>query len=299
MVYRLPPLKTLRLFEAAGRHASFRKAAEELALTPSAVSHGIRTLEDWLGASLFARGPGTLALTAAGRAYLPRIREALETIARASDGVPGRRPNGRLTVSAAPTFGMRWLAPNLQHFAAAHPGIDIALDTAQRAVEFPRDGVDVAIRLGRGDWPELTATLLFNEWLVPVCAPSLAAGIATAGDLARLPAIHVVTARDDWESWRALAGAPEGAAGARAMRVDNIALAMEAAAAGSGVAIGRLPLIRAEIDAGRVVPVLGPPRRAPSGYWLVCARESLARPEVKAFRSWIKAAVKPLRAPQA
>lgn len=300
MAYRLPPLKSLRLFEAAGRHASFKKAAAELGVTPSAVSHGVQALEDWLGASLFARDGNTLALTEAGRSYLPQIRDALERIARASDGVPGRRANGRLSVSAAPFFGVRWLAPHLGNFAAAHPGIEITLDTEQRTVEFPRDGIDIAIRLGRGDWPDLVATALFDEWLIPVAAPDIAARIASVADLDRFAAIHVVTARDDWASWRALVGAPQAAADAPpARRLDTIALAMESAAAGAGIAIGRLPLIRADLDSGRLVPVLGPPRKGRSGYWLVSTREALARPEVAAFRAWIRAASKPLRRPPA
>lgn len=298
MAYRLPPLKTLRLFEAAARHASFKKAAEELALTPSAVSHGIQTLEDWLGAKLFARGPGALSLTEGGRAYLPKIRDALEIIARASDGVPGRRANGKLTVSVAPTFGLRWLAPHLDKFGEAHPGIEITLDTSQRQVEFPRDGIDVAIRLGRGDWPDLTATLLFNEWLVPVASPAIAAEIKSVADLDRFAPIRIVSARDDWESWRELAGAaPAGPDTPPARKVDSIIMAFEAAAAGAGVAIGRLPLMGTEIAQGRVVPVLGPPRRSLSAYWLVSTREAMARPEVAAFRAWVKALVKKLRRP--
>lgn len=298
MAYRLPPLKTLRLFEAAARHASFKKAAEELALTPSAVSHGIQTLEDWLGAKLFARGPGALSLTEGGRDYLPKIRAALETIARASEGVPGRRANGKLTVSVAPTFGMRWLAPNLAKFGESHPGIEITLDTSQRQVEFPRDGVDVAIRLGRGDWPDLTATLLFHEWLVPVASPAIAAEIRSVADLDRFAPIRISTARDDWDSWRELAGAPQAGPGTPPARnVDSIFMACETAAAGGGIAIGRLPLMQAEFAQGRVVPVLGPPLRSLSAYWLVSSREAMARPEVAAFRAWVKTLVKPQRRP--
>lgn len=298
MAYRLPPLKSLRLFEAAGRHASFKKAAAELGLTPSAVSHGIQGLEDWLGAPLFARDGNVLTLTEAGRGYLPPIRAALEIVAKASDAVPGRRANGRLSVSSAPFFGVRWLAPHLGKFAAAHPDVEITLDTEQRTVEFPRDGIDVAIRLGRGDWPDLVATPLFDEWLVPVAAPAIAAEIRGFADLDRFAAIHVVTARDDWASWRALADAPPPSPEAPpARRLDTIAPAMEAAAAGAGIAIGRLPLVRADLDSGRLVAVLGPPRKGASGYWLVSMRETMARPEVASFRAWIKAALKGARRP--
>src|SRR5918993_17293 len=176
MAYRLPPLNSLRLFEAAGRHLSFKAAAEELNLTPGAISHGVLTLEAWLGVDLFLRGNRILTLTAAGTAYLPQVRTALEMIVGASNAVPGRKPTGRLAVSVSPTFGVRWLLPRLVRVSDRHPDIEGSVDTNHRLVEFPRDGIDVAIRMGRGDWPGLDATCLVRETLVPVCAPGLAAG---------------------------------------------------------------------------------------------------------------------------
>ena len=288
MTYRLPPLNTLRLFEAAGRHLSFKLAAEELNVTPSAVSHGIQSLEDWLGVPLFARGPRSLALTAAGSAYLPDVRRALDALTKAGDGVPGRRPARHLTISVAPSFGLRWLVPNLPSFHALHPGIEVSLDTAHRQVAFPRDGVDLAIRMGRGDWPGLEARCLVQEDLVPVGTPALAVEIKTARDLAGRTLLHVANVADDWASWCALAGI-EDLALDQGPRFDNIHMALEAAAQGLGIAIGRLPLIAADIAAGRLAAILPPPRRCATGYWLVTAPESLARPEVAAFRDWISA----------
>ncbi len=290
MAYRLPPLNTLRLFEAAGRHLSFKQAAAELNLTPSAVSHGIQTLEDWLGVDLFLRGHRSLELTAAGVAYLPKVRDALHALATATEAVPGRKPSGRLSVSVAPSFGLRWLMPRLPRFQALHPTIEISLDTASRQVEFPRDGIDLAIRMGRGDWQDLYAVQLVVEELVPVCAPAVAAQIASLDDLRSRTLLHVVNISEDWAAWAALAGAELDLD--RGLRMDTIQMALEAAAQGLGVAIGRLPLMAGDLAAGRLVPVLGPPRRCQTGYWLVTGRDSLARPEVAAFRDWIRAELK-------
>lgn len=288
MPYRLPPLSTLRLFEAAGRHLSFKLAAEELKITPSAVSHGIQSLEDWLGVALFARGHRSLVLTRAGAAYLPRVREALKLLATATDAVHGRRPSGRLSVSVAPSFGLRWLIPNLPRFSDSHPDVEVTLDTSYRQIEFPRDGVDLAIRMGRGDWPDLYSACLVVEDLVPVCAPGLADSIGAAADLAGQTLLHVTNVTEDWAVWARLAGLDSLALDLhRGLRFDTIHMALEAAAQGLGVAIGRLPLIAADLASGRLVPVLAPPRRGQTGYWLMAGRESLARPEVLSFRNWI------------
>jgi LysR family glycine cleavage system transcriptional activator len=287
MAYRLPPLNSLRLFEAAGRHLSFKAAAEELNLTPGAISHGVLTLEAWLGVDLFLRGNRTLTLTAAGTAYLPQVRAALEMIVGASSAVPGRKPTGRLAVSVSPTFGVRWLLPRLVRFSDQHPDIEVSVDTNHRLVEFPRDGVDVAIRMGRGDWPGLDATCLVRETLVPVCAPRLAAGLRSADDLDGKVLLHVVDAREDWVAWSRLAGVALPLP-IRGPRFDTIQMALEAAAAGLGIAMGRLPLVEAELAAGQLVAVLGPPRLCATGYWLVTEAQSRTRPEVAAFRDWIR-----------
>lgn len=292
MAYRLPPLNTLRLFEAAGRHQSFKAAAEELHLTPSAVSHGIQTLEEWLGVELFLRGNRSLSLTPAGHAYLPRVRDALHALALATESVPGRAPGGRLSVSAAPTFALRWLIPRLPAFQERHPAITVALDTAHRVVEFPRDGIDAGIRLGRGDWPGLAALKLMEEDLVPVAAPALAARIACPADLAAVPLLHVADVSEDWTAWAEAAGLPPSALDdglRRGLRLDAIHMAVDAAVRGLGVIIGRRPTVDPELESGRLVEVMGPRLRAKSAYWLVTAQDSLRRPEVAAFRAWMRA----------
>ncbi|WP_448192410.1 transcriptional regulator GcvA [Azospirillum sp. sgz301742] len=293
MAYRLPPLTTLRLFEAAGRHLSFKNAAEELHLTPSAVSHGIQTLEDWLGVALFVRGNRTLALSEAGAAYLPQVQGALEMLAGATDAVPGRHPSGRLRLSAAPTFALRWLIPRLPAFQERHPDIAVSLDTVHRQLDFPRDGVDLGIRLGRGPWPALASVKLLEEVLVPVCAQDLAARIHTVADLAAVPLLHVASVTEDWAAWLEASGNAGAVAGgldvSQGLRFDALHFAADAAARGLGVAIGRRPTFDPQIAAGTLVPVLGPPVPARTAWWLVGARESAERPEVAAFRTWLRA----------
>ncbi|MEO3430835.1 transcriptional regulator GcvA [Pelagibius sp. CAU 1746] len=290
MSYRLPPLHSLRLFEAAGRCLSFKQAAEELHLTPSAISHGIRTLEDWLGVQLFLRGRGALRLTPAGAAYLPRVQAALAQLAEATEAVPGRRPSGRLSLSVAPSFGVRWLIPRLADFDSQHPDIEVALDSLQRQIDFPRDGVDLAIRMGRDDWPGLAAVKLVTEQLVPVAAPHLAAGLESPADLAGRALLRVTSVTEDWAAWAAKAGV-EGLDLDRGLRFDSIDMALEAAAEGLGIALGRQPLIDNDLAEGRLVTVLGPPQPADTSYWLLAGPDSLARPEVLAFRDWICSAL--------
>lgn len=293
MAYRLPPLNALRQFEATARLLSFRLAAEELNVTPSAVSHGVLALENWLGIALFVRDPRGLALTPAGIAYLPRVQEGLALLAGASDALPleatGRQ---RLSLSVAPSFATRWLLPNLHRFHTAHPEIELFLDTERRRVDFKRDKIDLAVRRGDGDWPELEAECLLAEDLVPVCAPALAEAIGCAADLDHHTLLHVTATSEDWKAWARLAGA-EATDFERGLRFDTLELVWGAAAQGLGVAIGRLPLVAADLRAGRLVPVLGPPVRARTGYWLVAVPGTFDRPEATAFRAWLRGAFTP------
>jgi DNA-binding transcriptional LysR family regulator len=281
----------MRLFEAAGRHLSFKAAAEDLCITPSAISHGVQTLEEWLGVELFIRGNRSLTLSDAGAAYLPQVQAALEMLSRASETVPGRRPTGRLAVSVPPTFGMRWLLPRLLRFNERHPRIEVTVDTSHRRVEFSRDGIDIAIRMGKGDWPGLHSTCLVRERLVPVCAPHLAPSIRTAADLCKSTLLHVTKASEDWAGWAALADV-DIADSTGGLRFDTIQMALEAAVGGFGIALGRMPLIEQDLTANRLVQILGPPRFCSTGYWLVMQRETVLQPEVNAFRNWINAELK-------
>ena len=206
MVHRLPPLNSLRLFEAAGRRSSFKSAAEELDITASAVSHGIQSLEDWLGVPLFVRSSRALGLTEAGASYLPAVQKALASLASGTDQVPSSRPRSRLAMSVTPTFAARLLLPRLTRFTATRPSLRIDLDTSYRTVEFPRDGFDVAIRLGKGEWPGLSAVPLLNEVLVPVCSPVLLQKLDRPTSLCDAPLIHLTRVSEDWDSWARITG---------------------------------------------------------------------------------------------
>jgi len=286
MAYSLPPLNAVRQFEAAARHLSFRLAADELLVTPSAVSHGVQALEKWLGVPLFLRERQGLVLTPAGKAYLPKVREALDVLASATAAIP-KEWGSRLTISVAPGFATRWLMPNLHRFRKEHPDIEIAIDTVREQVEFPRDGVDLAIRMGDGGWPDLFSERLLVERIVPVCAPALAASIRSPSDLASHTLLHVTGATEDWEAWARMTGL--GSLNVdRGLRFDTLDLAWSAAAQGMGVAIGRLPLVNPELSDGRLVAVLGEPISGRTGYWLTTTHPMLSRPDVAAFRAWLK-----------
>jgi DNA-binding transcriptional LysR family regulator len=306
MALRLPPLPSLRLFEAAGRHVSFKLAAEELGVTPSAVSHGIVALERWLGIALFERGARGLSLTAAGTEYLPYVSEALSMIATGTQRLPSRRADRRIRLSCAPTFASRWLLPGLQRFRERHPGIAIEIDTSHRQVGFPVDGVDLAIRMGRGPWPGLASTRLVGERLVPVCAPAYrdslppsrlgaqrGAGEGGGVELTRATLIHVTSVSEDWAAWAEAAGmGSESDAGARldlagGLRFDTVHLAFEAAMAGLGVAIGRRPLVDHDLNKGTMVEAAGPVVESATAYWLVGAETAKGRPDIAAFTRWL------------
>jgi DNA-binding transcriptional LysR family regulator len=173
MALRLPPLSALRVFEAAARHNSFRKAADELNLTASAVSHAIQTLENWLGVELFSREARGLRLTSAGEIYAPLVNQALTLLASATDQVPGRRPTGTPALSSAPSFASKILIPRLEKFTAQFPDIHLTIDTSTRLVDLTLDDFDVAIRYLSIKKPASNWTLLMPETIVPVCCPSM------------------------------------------------------------------------------------------------------------------------------
>ncbi|HEY8596155.1 MAG TPA: transcriptional regulator GcvA [Devosiaceae bacterium] len=288
MALQLPPLAALRLFESAGRHESFKIAAEELHLTPSAVSHGIVSLERWLGVRLFERRNNGVVLTDAGRDYLPFVSEALATIAVGTRRVPSTRGIHRVSVSVAPTFAARWLLPRLPEFRELHPQIELVIDTVHRQVGLPVDNVDLAVRMARAPWPDLVSTRLFGERLVPVCAPSFLARheIHSLQDVAGLPQLHVSAATEDWAAWMAAVGLdPHDAR--PTLTFDTIHMAADAAEAGLGVAIGRLPLIDRQLREGRLVHAVPDIVDATTGYWLVEGPDAANRREVSAFAQWL------------
>jgi LysR family glycine cleavage system transcriptional activator len=288
MPLRLPPLSSLRFFEAAGRHQSFKLAAAELNVTPSAVSHGIVGLELALGVELFIREPRKLSLTPAGADYLPYVSEAFSLIAVGMERLPSKRANRKIAVSCAPTLASRWLLPRLQDFKARWPNISVSIDTSRRQVGFPVDGFDFAIRMSRAPVAGLTWSKLFGERLVPVCSPAYRDTLINEDgdiDLRRATLLHVVPASEDWEDWFDKSGI-EGFETGGDLRFDTIQLAFEAATMGLGVALGRRPLVDSDLDAKRLVEV-GSTITAETAYWMVSSEGADHRPDLQGFKRWL------------
>lgn len=289
MAFRLPPLSAVRLFEAAGRLLSFRAAAEELHVTPSAISHGVQTLETWLGADLFVRSQRGLTLTEAGERFLQPVQQAFEGLAEATERVPGRKAAGVLSVSVPPTFGSRWLLPRLSRFSGRYPDIVVAIDTERRQVDLPLTGTDLAIRMAPEPRPGGTWLRLVREAFVPVCAPALIArfeGHSIEDMLRRAPLIHLTTVSEDWDWWFRTSRFEPGAE-QRALRFDTARMAIDAACEGLGIALGRKPLVDDEITAGQLVEIAGPPRQGSTCYWLVGEEKTFNRAEARLFRRWL------------
>src|SRR5690242_20155238 len=200
MPRRLPQLNALKAFEAAARHVSFTRAAEELCVTQGAVSHQVKALETELGLKLFGRERQRLTITSAGRDYLAVVRDALDRIATGTERLLQRQSSGALTVSTSPDFAAKWLVHRLGRFAEAHPGIDLRVSATMHHVDFAREDVDVAVRHGDGHWPGLHATRLCAEQLFAVCSPTLAAALRQPADLLKYPLLHLEDS-NAWADW--------------------------------------------------------------------------------------------------
>lgn len=297
---RLPPLKAVRAFEAAARHESFADAADELAVTPSAVSQQVKILEDWLGRPLFRRLPRGLSATDAARAYLPALTEALDTIEAASHRVAQGPETRTLKVTCLASFGAQWLTPRLYRFDARHPDIDVMLATFDRVVDLEREDVDIAIRYGSRDFPTLHVEELMSDRLGVVCSPGLAEDpnrpIRTYADLADHVLLHDSDAADDgvmaWRHFLVAVGAnpPDGPPvvdPSRGPRFSDSHMMIQACIAGRGVMIGRSGLITEALDAGILVAPFGMPEQADHRYRLAMRKGALADLKVAAFRDWI------------
>ncbi len=271
------------------RLASFRRAAEELAVTKSAVSHQIQALESYLGVRLLNRGAGRISLTAAGETLLPEVRGALDRLAGAVADLRHRSRSEPLTISLLPTFAVRWLIPRLGDFRARHPDIEVRLDASLEAADFASSGVDVAIRYGRGDWPGLHCERLIVESLVPVCSPILVRGrsaLRRPADLARHVLLHNSAHPDDWPLWLKTA-AIEGIDLERGPRFAYSELLLKAAAEGLGIALARRHLIDKDLADGTLIAPFDIVCETGYSYWLVWPRKRQTDRRVASFRKWV------------
>jgi LysR family transcriptional regulator, glycine cleavage system transcriptional activator len=288
--HRLPPLAALRAFESAARHLSFTRAAQELHVTQTAISHQIRALEERLEVRLFRRLPRGLVLTEEAQRYLPAVRDAFARLETATAELLAGRAGGTLTASVLPSFAAKWLVPRLGRFRAAHPDIDLRISTSQHLVDFAREDVDIGIRMGRGHYPGLRVDRLFGETLVPVCSPALLEGepaLRRPEDLKH----HVLLHEDDetgWRLWLELAGV-EGVDVSRGLTLTDAAMVVQAAAEGQGVALGRTALAASDIAAGRLVRPFDVSMPHDLAYYLVCPEASAERPRTAAVRAWLLA----------
>ncbi|MCC8432920.1 transcriptional regulator GcvA [Reyranella aquatilis] len=285
----LPPLNGLRAFEAAARHMSFTDAAEELSVTQAAISHQVRGLEQRLGLKLFVRRNRSLLLSEAGQAYLPAVRSAFDQLNEATEKLLQKDKGGHLTVTTTASFAMKWLVPRLGGFQRANAEIDVRISTGTGLVDFSREDVDIGIRYGRGQWPNLMAERLVAEDVMPVCAPSLLKGpngLKKPADLKRFTLLHIGNFPDDWQVWLTAAGV-KGVDASRGVSFDFALAAYQAAMDGLGVALGRNPLVEPDLKAGRLVVPFEFKRSSDFAYYLVYPPEAIRRRKIKAFRDWI------------
>ena len=288
MTRQTPPLTALRAFEAAGRHLSFTKAADELHVTQAAISHQVKSLEEYLGLKLFRRLNRTLLLTDAGQFYLPPLTGAFERIARATHRLRQHLGRSRLTVSVLPSFAAGWLVPRLGRFRQRCPDVDLSIDPTHSLTDFRRDDVDLEIRYGRGSYPGLRADRLMREEFFPVCSPRLLEGPAPLRDPADLT--HHTLLHDDmtvdWRTWLLAAGV-EGVDAERGITVTDSSMLLRAAIAGQGVALARSVLAADEIASGRLVRPFDVDVPTEYAYYLAYPEKSADQPNVAAFREWI------------
>ena len=296
MPRRLPPLNALRAFEAAGRHLSFSKAAADLNVTPAAISHQIKGLEDYLGIQLFRREARRLLLTDAGQRALPGVREAFERLSAAVAEMEEDDTDRTLTVSAVPSLASKWLVPRLERFRRQEPEIDVRLDATGDLVDFQRDtDIDVAVRYGNGRYPGLETVKLVEGDVVPVCHPHLLQGdtpLRTPDDLRHHHLIHTRWGGGEtdpqWEEWLASAGV-RGVDARRGPQFNHSEYALQAAMDGQGVALAAEVLIADDITAGRLVKPFDSPdiERGRFAYWVVAPPAKMQLRRVQAFRDWL------------
>ena len=290
MPRRLPPLNSLRAFDAAARHLSFTRAAEELCVTQAAVSHQIKSLEDFLGVKLFVRRHRTLLLTEEGQAYWPTIRRIFEQLGEATERLKMAGMSGALTVAVVPTFAVTWLVLRLNLFSKAYPDIDVRLKAVDKLADFSRDDVDVQIFFGKpSDYSDdLQVEGLLDEYLVPVCAPELLLGdkpLREPNDLKYHTLLHDETT-ENWRRWLELAGADE-VDPTHGPIFSHSNLVLQAARYGQGIAIGHSVLAQADIQTRRLVRPFDIVLPTGYSYDLVCPKAWADRPKVVAFKNWL------------
>lgn len=289
MARRLPALSQLRAFEVAARRESFSKAADELNLTPSAVSHQIKALELDLGVALFHRAHRHISLTAEGKRIYPLLHQAFEDIHKAIDRLIDRDPLGPVTLSVVPTFAVRWLIPHLADFHRRHPEIEVRLSTSSDRIDFADTDFDAAIRFGFGKWEGLQAVHLLREELLPVCSPALLKDnppLREPRDLVHFTLLHDLHRPDVWRVWLTAVGVTD-IDPTQGIKFDTTNLAVQAAIHGLGIIPISKALVTAELAAGTLIAPIDIPLPIKNGYYLVYPNERADHPRLQVFEAWL------------
>lgn len=292
----LPPLNALRAFEATARHLSFTRAAEELHVTPAALSHQIKGLEEFLGVKLFLRKPRAIEMTDAGRTLYPGIHAAFGQMRQAVQSLDRVRNDRVLVVSAPPGFTAKWLAPRLHRFISMYPDIDARISSTSVLADFMADGVDVVLRNAASAPADMHVEKLVDIHILPVASPRFleeVGGIKKPADLLRAPLIHDESIASlpnvpYWAEWFAKHGV-EAADLSRGLRFNSADHALEAAVEGAGVALTYRTLAYDDLRIGRLIAPVGGIMPTGRSFYLACEQGSQDRPKVEAFREWVRA----------
>jgi LysR family glycine cleavage system transcriptional activator len=306
VIYRLPPLNALRVFEAAARHLSFKEAAAELHITQAAVSHQVKSLEEYLGVQLFRRSARGVQLTDAARACLPKLREGFDALAAAVETLRERGEEAELVITAPPVFTARWLMPRLAEFSKREPKIELRVFASSKMVDagaldstalvgdldLRTESSAVQIHLGAGNYPGHRADRLFGVAIVAVASPELEPGLKAPEDLEKHTLLHdeameIVAGGNAWRKWLEAAGVADRVDADRGPHFSSNILSLEAASQKLGVALALRPLVNADIASGRLAAPFDIEMNPGSAYYLVCPEVIADRPAVAAFRKWL------------
>jgi LysR family glycine cleavage system transcriptional activator len=288
---RLPPLNAIRAFESVARHLSITHAADELNVTPGAVSRQIRALEEFLGLDLFVRGHRQITLTHSGEQYFRAVARMIEDLRGATKKLMSPPLRRQIKVRAYTTFAMQWLIPRLASFHAEHPKIEVLLTASLEPVDFYKEDIDAAIRLGSGEWPNCNCYVLSDNRLAPVCSPSLlqhGPGLNTPADIAQYTMLHSIARPEDWRYWLEASGVSRDVDALAGMSYQSSSMVYAAAAGGQGIAMAQLFLVEKELRDGTLIrPFEQIVDMGVYTYYLLTPKHREESDDTRVFREWI------------
>ena len=288
MARRLPPLNSLKSFEAAGRLLSFTRAAQELNVTQAAVSHQIKVIEEFLGVALFVRAPRKLVLTEQGKTLLPDVIEAFDKVSNAIGAIKQEPSSKMISVRLAPSFAAKWLSPRLKYFWLQYPEIDLCLYHAHPAVDFDREEIDIAVTYGKGDWPGVVVDPILSLDFFPVCTPTFMSNdkpLSNIDNLRYYSLLHDAN-YECWADWLKLANI-DGINASKGTIIDDTNVLIQAAVDGQGVALGSTTFVQDLLDSGKLIKPFDITLVNEFAYYIVCPEAHLKNPSVQAFKNWL------------